>query len=138
MVWAATAIAAGTAIYSGVSAKQAANKQAKLQKEQGALQLQEGLFEAGRVRDEGYRFSQEQMMQYIGAGVEIKGTPLLVMAESVAKAEEEAKATERRGYALENFAAQQAKITTSQGRAALIGSIGSAVGAGSGTYKALK
>lgn len=138
MVWAATAVVAATAIYSGVSSYQSGKASAKLQKEQGALQLEEGLFEAGRVRDEGYRYQQEQMMQYIGAGVEIKGTPLLVMAESVAKAEEEAKATERRGYALESFAAQQAKITTNQGRAALIGSIGSAVGAGTGTYKALK
>lgn len=138
MVWAATAVVAATTTYSGVSSYQSGKKQAKLQKEQGALQLEEGLFEAARVRDEGYRYSQEQMMQYIGAGVEIKGTPLLVMADTIAKAEEEAKATEKRGYALENFASQQAKITTNQGRASLIASIGNAVGVGTSSYKALK
>jgi hypothetical protein len=138
MVWVAVGVTAATAIYSGVSAYQSGKAQAKLQKEQGALQREEGLFEASRVRDEGYRYSQEQMMQYIGAGVEIKGTPLLVMADTVAKAEAEAKATERRGYALEEFASKQAKITSNQGRAQLIASIGSAVGSGASTYKALK
>lgn len=138
MVWAATAVVAATAVYSGVSSYQSGKASAKLQKEQGALQLEEGLFEASRVRDEGYRYQQEQMMQYIGAGVEIKGTPLLVMADTVAKAEEEAKATEKRGYALEEFASKQAKITTSQSRASLIASVGNAVGVGSSTYKALK
>jgi hypothetical protein len=138
VVWVATAVVAATAIYSGVSSYQSGKKQEKLMKEQGALQLQEGLFEAKRVRDEGYRFEQEQMMQYIGAGVEIKGTPLLVMADTMARAEEEAKATERRGYALESFAAKQGSIAVNQGRAALIGSIGSAVGSGAGVYKALK
>lgn len=138
MVWAATAVVAATAIYSGVSSYQSGKASAKLQKEQGALQLQEGLSEAARIRDEGYRFQQEQMMQYIGSGVEIKGTPLLVMAESVANAEAEAKATEKRGYAQQSFANQQAKITVNQGRAALIGSVGSAVGQGAGVYKALK
>jgi hypothetical protein len=127
-----------TTLYSGYSAYQSGKQQSKLLKEQGELQLQEGLFEASRVRDEGRRFQQEQMMQYIGAGVEIKGTPLLVMAETVARAEEEAKATERRGYAQESFAAKQGSIAVNQGRAALIGSIGSAIGGGASTYRALK
>ena len=133
-----TAVSVGTSLYSGAQANKAAKKQAALQEEQGQIQLQEALVEAAQIRQEGERTKQEQMMQYIGSGVEIQGTPLLVMAETTKLANTEAVATEKRGYAQGDLANAKAKITRSEGKAQMIASIGSAVSSGATTYKALK
>ena len=133
-----TAVSVGTSLYSGAQANKAAKKQAALQEEQGQIQLQEALVEAAQIRQEGERTKQEQMMAYIGSGVEIQGTPLLVMTETTKLADTEAAATEKRGYAQGNLANAQAKITRAEGKAQMIASIGSAVSSGATTYKAIK
>lgn len=130
-----TAVSVGSSLYSGVAANKSAKKQASLMEQQGALQRDEALREASRIRDEGYRFKQEQMMQFIGSGVEVQGTPLLVLAETTSMAEAEARATEKRGYAESDLANANAKITRSMGKAQMIASIGSAVGSGVSSYK---
>lgn len=138
MSWIATAVVVGTTVYSGYQANQSAKKSASLQEQQGALNRDEALQEASRIRDEGFRFKQEQMMQFVGAGVEITGTPLLLMRETEIQANAEAAATEKRGYAESDLANANAKITRSEGRAQLISSLGSAVSSGIGTYSAAK
>lgn len=141
MSWIAVGVAAvsvGTSLYSGAQANKAAKKSASLQEEQGQLQQQEAMVEAAQIREEGERTKQEQMMAFVGSGVEIQGTPLLLMAETTKLANTEAAATEKRGYAQGNLANAQAKITRSEGKAQMIASIGNAVSSGATTYKALK
>lgn len=130
-----TAVSVGSSLYGGYAANQSAKKQASLMEQQGALQRDEALQEAARIRDDGYRFKQEQMMQYIGSGVEVQGTALLVLAETTSLAEAEAQATERRGYAESDLANANAKITKSTGKAQMLASIGTAVSSGVSTYK---
>lgn len=132
------AVAAGSALYSGIQANKNAKSQASLQEQQGALARDEALQEAARILDEGYRFKQEQMMQFVGAGVEITGTPLLLMRETEIQSQAEAAATEKRGYAAGDLANANAKITRSEGKAELIRSLGSAISGGISTYKAAK
>lgn len=133
-----TAVSVGTSLYAGYSAQKSAKKQASLMEEQGALQRDEALREAARIRDDGYRFKQEQGMAYISSGVELAGTPLLVMAETSKLAEAEAAATEKRGYAESDLSNAQAKITRSEGKSQMIASIGQAASSGVSTYKVAK
>ena len=133
-----TAVSVGTSLYAGYSAQKSSKKQASLMEQQGEVQKEDALREAARIRDEGYRFKQEQGMAYISSGVELVGTPLLVMAETAKMAEEEARATEKRGYAQGDLANAQAKITRNEGKAQMIASIGNAVGSGVSTYRAAK
>jgi hypothetical protein len=127
-------VAVGTAVYSGVQANKSAKKQGQLQEQQGMLLQEEAMAEADRISNEGYRFKQEQMMQYIGSGVEVKGSALLVLADTTRLAEADAEATRRRGNAQMDLASGQAKVTTSQGKAALISSFGQAVSSGVSAY----
>lgn len=138
MSWIATAVVVGTTVYTSTQSQKASKKQASLQEQQGELARDEALQEAAQIRDESYRFKQEQMMQFVGAGVEITGTPLLLMRETEIQAEAEAKAVEKRGYASSDLANANAKITRSEGRAQLISSLGSAVSSGISTYKGVK
>lgn len=133
-ILAALAVAgAANSIYQGVSANQSAKGEASLMRQQGELERAESYREAARLRDEGYRFKQVQMMAYISSGVEIQGTPLLVMGETSSMAEYEAKAEESRGDAALSLASANAKIRKREGRAELISGI---VGAGTSLGKA--
>lgn len=127
-------VSAATAIYSGVQANKSAKKQASLMEEQGQLQYEDNLRESERILDEGRKFQQEQLMAYISSGVEIQGTPLLTLAETEKNVAEEAEYTVKHGLSQKSLAEKQAKITKSEGKAALIGSIGNAIGSGVGTY----
>jgi hypothetical protein len=134
---AVTAVSVGTALYSGYSANKSAKKQASLMEQQGQLQYEDALREGARIRDEGYRTQQKQVMEYIGSGVEIVGTALLVATETERLAEEEAYWTEKRGASQSDLANANAKITRSEGKAAMIASVGQAVGAGVNTWSGM-
>jgi hypothetical protein len=110
-------------LYSGISAYKSSKKTASLMEQQGQIQFAESRVEAYRMRDEGRRLQQEQMMAYISNGVEISGTPLLVMAETVSMSDFEAAAEEKRGQAAADLANANAKITRSEGKAQMISSI---------------
>ena len=127
-------VSAATAIGGGVSANKSAKAQSSLMEQQGQLQYEDALREAAGILDDGRRFQQKQMMEYISSGVEIQGTPLLVSSETMRMAEKEAEYTEKHGTAQRSLSQDNAKITRSEGKAALIGSIGSAIGSGVGTY----
>lgn len=128
MLQALLAIAgAGASIYGGISAKNAADDRADLERRQGEILKEEAFRDAAQIRDEGYRFSQQQVMAYISAGVEIQGTPLLLTNETISMSDAEASAAERKGEAQLSLAQASAKITEREGRAKLISSI---IGAG--------
>ena len=128
----AVSVVAAGSIYQGVSAKQQADKQAKLVKEQGGILRDEAYVEAGKIREDGYKFAQEQTMAYLSSGVEITGTPLLLARETLSMAEEEARATEKRGDQGLDLAQKQGNIIKNEGRAQMISGI---IGAGSAVAK---
>jgi hypothetical protein len=132
------AVAVGTSLYSGYSAKQSSKKQASLMEAQGALQREEAYIDADLILNDGKRFKNEQAMAYISSGVEVQGTPLLLMRETEIESEYEAYRKRKQGDAQMNLANTQAGITRSEGRAQMIASIGNAVGSGVNTYRAAK
>lgn len=125
MFW--LAAAAGTKIagglISGVSAMSAANKEAALTVDQGLISRNDYYRQAAITYDEGYRLQHKQEMEYIGAGVEIMGTPLLVMAETISKTEKERDWLKSRGDKEYDLAKLKARNLKNQGKAALVSSI---------------
>lgn len=126
---------AGAKIYGGISAYQSSQDQADALRDQGETIKEEAYVDAARIRDEGYRFAQNQVMAFISSGVEMQGTPLLLSNETISLSQFEGERTERRGDAALELANINAKITERTGKAQLISSI---TGAASGLGKDLK
>lgn len=121
MFWlAATALAS---IYSGVQKNKQAKKQASLLNEEGLLSQTDYERQAVLALDEGYRLRSQQTMDFISAGVEMIGTPLLVLAETAKMAETDAEELRTTGRNSRNLYNQKAKITVNEGRASLISSV---------------
>jgi hypothetical protein len=121
MFWlAATAVAS---IYSGVQANKQAKKQASLLSEEGLLAQTDYEKQAVLALDEGYRTRAQQTMDFVSAGVEMIGTPLLVLAETAKMAETDAEELRTTGRNTRNLYNQKAKIAVSEGRASLISSV---------------
>ena len=134
----AVGVSAVATVGSGYMAYQSGQAQQGLMEKQGQLQYEDSLREAKLITDEGYKFQQEQMMAYISSGVEIQGTPLLTLADTKAAYTEEAEYTVKSGKSQRSLSQATGKIDANEGKAALIGSIGQAVGSGVGVYGALK
>jgi hypothetical protein len=105
------------------AAKNAANAQANIMQEDADRAALQETLDAEKAR-------KTQKMAYLASGVDLSGSPLLVMEETRAKGEENAKNIKDRGYA-------QAAITRAQGsvgRASLVGSLSDTVSGLSNTY----
>lgn len=126
---AGSVLSAAGSLYSGISALQSSGEQASLLQAEGALTQADYFRQAALIRDEGYRTRAKQAMQFIGAGVEIVGTPLLVLRETMSRSGAEARSYETAGIAKRNLANRQADITRREGQAALVSSILTAGGA---------
>lgn len=120
---AAAVTSSAASIYGGYSAYQSAKKQASLMEDQGLLQREDYYRQAAITRDDGQRLRAQQAMEYISSGVEIQGTPLLVLAETAKLAETEAKYLERTGQAISDLANANAKITRKEGKSQFLSSI---------------
>lgn len=124
----AAIIAAGASVAGGVMAKQSADKQASLQRQQAEIQKAEAMRAAKQKEEEVRKFKARQKMAFIKSGVTLMGTPTLVLDETQNKGDEEVRAIINRGYAQYQLGMSTADITKNEGRAALIGGIGSAAG----------
>lgn len=119
----------GTAqIYAGVSAYQSALGQASLLEEQGSLTRDDYFRQANLVREEGHRFRAKQTMDFISAGVEIVGTPQLVLKETLSKSTAKAGSLDVTGANYEKLYKRKADITRNEGMASMIS--GALMGAG--------
>lgn len=99
------------------AARNAANEQARLMEEDADRAALQERIEADKVR-------KTQKIAYLTSGVDLEGSPLLVMEETRNKGEENAKNIKESGYA-------RAKLTREQGavgRASLIGTLSDTVG----------
>jgi len=113
----------GAGVFSGVSALLAANDQASLLREQGALTRDDYFRQAALVREDGHRTRAKQAMEYVSAGVELAGTPLLMLRETLSKAGAKSRALEVTGLNYERLYNRKAQITKNEGRAKLVGDI---------------
>jgi hypothetical protein len=134
MIW-ALALTALSTLYSGYAANKSAGDQAALTREQGALQQEDYNFKASLALDEGYRVRQQQAMDYIGAGVQIQGTPLLMLLETKRKTEIESAQIRRTGSNVNLLAQKNATVKSNEGRSAMISSLFSAAGTVAGGAK---
>ena len=116
-------LSAGASIYGGISAYQSSLDTASLMEEQGALTRDDYMRQANLVRDEGRRFRAKQTMDYISSGVEIAGTPQLVMKETLSKYTTKAGALDVTGANYSRLYKRKAQITKNEGRAQLISGI---------------
>lgn len=112
----------GTGI-SGISSLISGLSQAGLIEEQGALSRSDYYRKAALTRDEGSRLRAKQAMGYISSGIELVGTPQLVMKETMMKARAEAKAQEITGDNIYALAQKNAANKRMEGVSSLIGSV---------------
>lgn len=116
-------LTAAANIYSGTTSLTESNKAAENTEQQGLLVLTEALRDASIIREEGRNFMATQSLQFIGAGVELVGSALITMKQTLKYAEAEAKATEAKGLARAELAYTEADVTRAKGRAGLVGGI---------------
>lgn len=114
---------AAASLTSGYSNMKAANSQSMFEGLQGQATQLDYEHKSYLALDAGYRLSQQQAMEYIGAGVEIQGTPLLMLKETARKTEVEAASIRRTGGNINSIAQMNAGTTKSQGRSGMISSI---------------
>ncbi len=110
-------------IFGGISKYGAAMDQAEEVKYQGELALTEAFREASIIREEGRNFAASQSLQFIGSGVELVGSALITITQTIKYAETEAEAVETRGKAQIRSMYKQADVIESEGRAGLVGGI---------------
>ncbi len=125
---AATAFSAVSSIAGGISAQSAANQQAKLQEQQGGIDLAEAKVNA---TNEAYNQNEtlgKQRLAFLANGVSLEGSPTLVQDAAKKYGQQQVDSILNQGAAKYNLAQENAAITKNQGRAALIAGFGQAVG----------
>lgn len=100
---------------------QAIEQEGQAQEQQAQLAVEEAQLEAIRVGQNAKAFRETQANQYSANGVLLEGSPLLVLAETEARATAEVNALMNRGKALSELIRKRSNIATLQGRAALLG-----------------
>ena len=113
-------------LYTGTTSLNESNEAAVNQEYQGRLALDEALRDASIIREDGRRFMKYQSLQFIGAGVELVGSALITMEQTIKSSRTEAEAVTNRGNAQADLAFREADTTRAKGRAALFSGIFSA------------
>lgn len=125
---AAVGFSAVSSIAGGMSAQSAANQQAKLQEEQGAIALKEA---NANATNEAFNQNQaigKQRLAFLANGVSLEGSPSMVLQESKKYGQQQVQSILDAGAANYNLAQKSAAITKNQGRAAMIAGFGQAAG----------
>lgn len=123
LLLAGAAISAIGQIYSGVSSMNAANQTAKDLRVQGQITYNESLRTAAMIEEEGTKFAASQSLQYIGSGVELAGSALVTIAQTMKYARTEAEAVRSQGRAQRDLYYTKAQRTENEGRASLVSGI---------------
>lgn len=125
------AMAIGGQLLAGYNAKQAARREASALEAQGLMLRDEAYAEAQRRANEVRKFKGKQKLAFLANGVQITGTPQLILDETTTEGQSEVNALARRGDAYAKLAYQRAGIMRNEGRSAFLGSIFSAFGSAS-------
>lgn len=122
------AMAVGGTLLAGYNAKQAARREASALEAQGLMLRDEYAKEAQNRANEVRKFKAKQKLAFLSNGVQITGTPQLVLDETTREGQDEVNALTKRGNAYADLAYRKAGIMRDEGRSAFIGSIFSAFG----------
>lgn len=117
------ALQAGGSLISGWSSLLSGLENSSLFKEQGALTRDDYYKQAALVRDEGHRIRAKQTMEYVSSGVEVVGTPQMVLRDTLRQSLKQAKSLETTGVNIENLYRKKAKTAKREGYAAFASSI---------------
>lgn len=110
-------------LFSGITTFRASKDLAADTRFQGEVFFNESVRTAKIIIEEGRKFAAGQSLQYIGSGVQLAGSALITIAQTIKFAKTEAAATFARGSATKALADKSAARIESQGRAALISGI---------------
>jgi len=110
-------------IYAGYSTYKSAFSEASLLEQQGSLARDDYYKQAALVRDEGHRLRAKQTMEYVSSGVEVIGTPLLVLRETLSRSYARAYSYEKTGEATKQLYDRKAAIMRKEGKAAFVSGV---------------
>jgi len=110
-------------VYAGYRTREAMFGEASLLEQQGSLARDDYYKQAALVRDEGHRLRAKQTMEYVSSGVEVIGTPLLVLRETLSRSYARAYSYERTGEATKQLYDRKAAITRKEGKAAFVSGV---------------
>jgi len=116
-------LGAGAYLFSGINSLTQGMESASLLTEQGELSRDDYYRQAELVLDQGYRTQAKQTMEYISGGVEIAGTPQLVLKETLSKAKAQSESYKTTGDNVYNLAKQKAKQAKNEGMSSLVSSV---------------
>lgn len=119
----ATAFGAISSTIGGFSAMSAANTEAGLQRQQGALALSEAQTNAQNTAFNETQAVGKQQLAFLANGVTLEGSPSAVVKQSTAYGQQQVQSILNQGSAVNSLAIAQAAQTQNQGRAALIAGI---------------
>lgn len=128
MIPTALALSTAASLFGGYTSMIAAQAEAGALRQQGEAAYRDYLAQADKTVTDAGSYRETQAVSYLKSGVQLEGTPLGVLLETAARAQDEATALARRGYAERALAGDKANIAESQGRAALFAGIGSGLG----------
>lgn len=118
-----TGLQAGGGVLGGVSSLISGLESASLLKEQGALTKDDYYKQAALVRDEGHRVRAKQTMEYVSSGVEVIGTPQLVLKDTLNKSLKQARSLEVTGENMEALYRKKAKQAKREGITSFVSSL---------------
>jgi len=116
-------LGSGAYIFSGITSFAQGMESASLLTEQGELSRDDYYRQAELVLDQGYRTRAKQTMEYIGGGVEIMGTPQLVLKETLSKAKAQSESYQVTGDNVYNLARRKAKQAKNEGMSSLVSDV---------------
>lgn len=120
-------VSAVSSIAGGVQKQNAARKEARALEDQAILSEQEAKAEAEIHATRVRKFAANQKSAFLKNGVTLEGSPLFVLEDTYKYGQDEVNSIVRSGAARATLYRQKAEIARSEGRAALIGGIGSGV-----------
>lgn len=121
-------------ITSGLADNSAAQARAEAEEAQADLMAIEADYEADRIREKARKIKAKQKMMFIKNGVQIGGTPLLILEETEREGEAEAQAMHRRGVSLKTKGYAEASATRITGTNRLVGGLTDAVNDNTQSY----
>lgn len=135
---ASAGLSIGSSLIGGAQQKKAAEEQAELMRDQGALARAESDREALRKGEERDKFIAQQKVSFLANGIGLGGSSLAVMEDTFNQFQQEIDAIRRAGTAQQDFTNRQARLTERSGRAALFGGVAQAASSAGGMFVAGK
>jgi hypothetical protein len=121
-----TGITAGMEVYQGIAAQHAADGQAQSMRDQIALVRAESEADIARYAEQAKDFGAKQRLAYLKSGVQLSGSPLDILDETVRVSSENISAMRAKTEAEASGIRARAAGIEAQGRAALIAGVGRA------------